>query len=551
MTLSITNLANVTQADFNAAYSLIVQMLASAYPGIDPKRGALSDLLLDAEASLQAANQENIDLALQSSSILAISANPALADPTTLANLASNFFVTPSPAVAATGTVTVVISVLVQTAIAQGAVFTDAFGNTYTANAAVVARTTLGAVTGPNDQLLLALGNGNYSFPVAVTATQTGPAGNLAYLSALTPAAPPPNFVSAYAAADFSGGAAADTTTTLLAKISTGFAVRSLASRGSIDGLVKTVTGYSTAFTSTAGYGDPEQIRYHSILPVAFGGRLDVWVRPPGLYVTLSVVKTALLVSTSGGHGVWQFSLGRDDMPGFYQLSAITQTTNPSAPGYTVTQETRGYDLSPGTTARALFLPDIASAVDAAYSAYQTDVVQFIDTDTPLAGLVVGVSTRNYLVAVLALPSIAVVQELVAGRTLRSPAADCLVRAAVPCFVTVAVTVSYQTGSTVPTAGTVQSAAATAVNATGFIGSLTSGLVTQAIQAAIPTTAWVSSFTMTGQIRRPDGTTVPLTGPTLTLPNDPSNLVSARTCCFFLPPASVTVTLTAVATPSP
>lgn len=554
MPLNIQHFSDLTQSQIDQAYNVIVQMVQEKDPSIDAKRGVIKDLVLHLSSILTAANQANIDLVRRSNSLKAIQEGPELADPDLVDRVASNYRITRLEGAPAQGPVVVVLDEPKTVTVPQGAIFIAQNSLTFTTDAAYTCHTDAAAVVTPNDRLLFNLGNGTYSFVVNVTSDKTGRVYRLPVNTSLSPPFIDPAVQGAYTAADFTGGTDQESNQELLNRLKAGISSKSLSNRPSIEGLVRLAGRFDESFAvSTVGYGDREMQRYHSILPVAFGGRADVYVRTAATVRRVDAVKSARLVSTNAGQGVWQFTFGRDEWPGFYEVVRITQVgsiNNVSVVGYQVSSDVRGYDLAVGTTPGTNFLPDLANPVEAGYSRYQTVTVQFVDADTPLAGLVVGTSTRDYEIRLAQLPDIEVVQDVLSDRQSRYPVGDCLVKAPVPCFVSATVNVGKRTVDAQPDLTAVRNAAADVVNRLGFVGRIPTSLVVSAVQKAL-TAGAVTSLTLQGRVRRPDGVVQNISSTTvLDVGNDPLSLVSDRTVGFFLDPADVTVVVSNVDSPS-
>ena len=121
-----------------------------------------------------------------------------------------------------------------------------------------------------------------------------------------------------------------------------------------------------------------------------------------------------------------------------------------------------------------------------------------------------------------------------------------LVRAAVPCFMTVSATFTYAAGTAYDAAKT-KAAVAAAVNALEFPGAIAASQITQAIHSAVPGAISVSSVSLQGRLLKPDGTSTTLSSSSaITIANDFSNMVSGKTVAFFLDPADITLSATAV-----
>ena len=549
MGLTVTSIDELDQATFDANLQLVKSMLQAAYPTADFKRGAVHDLVLVLSSAMAAVNQDNIDRIRRSNSLREITADPTLADADTVARLMSNYRITPSSGTSATGTVAIVLTSLVTVTIPLGQTFTDGAGRTYKTLSAFTGRTSSVNVVATTDRLISAVGNGTFVFTVSVTDTAVGTAGNLPRLAALTATPTISGLSSTYVATDFTGGTDAETNAQLLARQQSSWTSRSLANRTGVDGLIRAQTGFANILASSVtGFGDAEQRRNHSILPVTLPGRIDVWVRTQALWQSVKLTKTATLISTAGGQGKWQFTITRDDAPGFYEIEKIllpANDNNTALAGYTINQETRGYDISVGTTDSTIFLPDITAATEAAYSRYETSTVQFTDTDTSISGLTVNVSTKAYSVFVRVLPGVTALQDALSNSNNRSLAGDALVRAPVPCFVTAAVTITQSSGTAALVTGPLKQAAADAINNIGFTGKAAVAVATAAIQALLPAGNTITTSTLAGRVHRADNTDINLsaTSTTLDVCTDAANLVTANTVGFFCRASDVTITV--------
>lgn len=556
MPLAIQSLSQLTQADYNTALALVQQLVQSAHPDFDLYGGVLAALLLNPAAVLEAANQDNINRIIEASSFQALAADPTLtdsADENVVSNLASNYRVTQITGAASTGSINVVLTAQTAVVVPAGTVFNDATGNTYSTLLPFNAKILAADVISDTDRLLFASALGTWTFTIDVTADVIGSAGNIARGSVTSTTIQLTNYARSYAANDFTGGLDAETITALINRVHSSWAASGPSTRTGLEGLFRAQTGYATLIAvSTLGFGDAEQRRNHSILPIAMPGRVDSYVRTQGPWESILKNKTALLVGSSSGHGIWQITLTRDDAP-IYQLDKVTLpvNANSSITGYTINSRTRGYDVSTGTTPSTIFLPDITSAAEAAYSRYQTLTFTFTDTDTSLSGLVIGVSTATYSVAYRSLPGITTLQDAVAVRGARSTMGDCLVKAPIPIFVTLTITIDHAIGSTAVDTAAVAAAIEAAVNVTGFVGTLSASLVIAAAQTVLTAGSQITGVTLNGTLVRADGTNVALTTSNsgLTFSTDNADMVSSRTCCFFISVGNITVTVVDITTP--
>lgn len=537
--VTLPGLDQLDQATVDLYRRLLVAVMEEYNPQLDlNKRGPVHDLVLHPRAVLSAAQEYRLQAVFRSGSLRDIAADPTLADPDVVDRVLSNFRLTRRPGAPASGQVAVVLSSQTPVVVPRGTVFVIK-GQTFAAADTFAARAPGQNLLGPNDRPLAPVPNG-FAFSVDVAAAQNGSAGNVTYGSLAAVAQPPPRFVQAYAAADFAGGADQETNDQLLARLSAGLAAQGWSSRPGVESLLRAVPALAgLKAVSVVGFGDPEMTRdRHALWPGSLGGRCDLYLRADDLK-TVVLTRQAVLVSRSGSVGTWQVGLGRDDAPGYYEVKSVLPAgADPSLPSLVVTQETRGLDASGPD------VPDVVTALEAAYSRYQTAVVQFADPSTDAAGLTPNVAQLPYTLALRAVPLLADAQDYLGQPQARPPAGDVLVRAPVPCFLKVSFTAAVRRGQTPPAASSLQQAVAAFVNGLGFPGGLTASAVSQVIHNAAPAVSGLTLMSLQGRIRQPDGTMVNITsGDSLTVPDTPAVGVTAQTVSFFLDPDDVTVTL--------
>jgi hypothetical protein len=357
----------------------------------------------------------------------------------------------------------------------------------------------------------------------------------------IVPQTPPASYLTSYATSDFTGGQAAELNADLLNRLQQGIAAKCLANSATSAALLRSVPAFASFLTiSILGMGAPEQLRdKHSIIPVATGGRVDWYVRTQDQLQRLLLTKTATLVAQAGdGFGIWQFALGRNDAPGFYSINNIRPAgTDPATviSGFAVTSDVRGTDLT-GTG----FIPDVATAVEGAYSRYQTTVIQFKDTLTPTTTVPLG-TTGSYDLEARGMPLIGDIQDHVLTPAVRHRAMDCLVKAPIPCTVQLSLTVFRANGAPVPDTAGMVAALCAAVNAVGFTGQLYASDL-QDVAHAYTGGSSTSAIDMLGRIQYPDLTVSWVRSrEVLTIPNDAALMTSPRTVQFFAAPEDVAI----------
>jgi len=528
-------------ADVQQAEEFLKDFLASEYPSLDLTAGkVLRDLLIRPAAVFHVLNNENIDRLRQSMSLLAIEEDPTLADDDIVDGILSNFRVTRQEGTQAFGQVTIVISTLTTTTIGQGTVFT-ANGLAFTTAQTFTGVTTQDAVVGDQQKLITARTDGTFAFTIPVVAEETGQQFDIRRNTRFTLAPTPGGIVDAFAAEDFSGGSDTETNSELIERFKLGISPSTFAGRTHIHSLLKETVPELEA-SSITGFGDAEMLRdRHNIFAISQGGKADIWARTRRLPLERVLSKTAVLVDKV--EKIWQFTVGRDDAPGFYTVPFVLPEGASSDQGtFEVTAETRGLDLS---AEEGVFVPDVDTVVEGAYSRYQTAVLQFFDPDTDTEALTENVSERTVQVGVLSLGDIDTLQDLANDRTRRNPQADYLVKAPVPVFCAVSLTVQHKQSVQAPDTDAIKQAIVDRINGLGFdVGRVPASMVYDAVHNAagesdILTVAPIDLF---AQIRRPDGSIVTLRGPNeIKIPDEPERGLTSRTAVFYIDTEDVDV----------
>lgn len=547
MSIGVISISDLDPALVDQLFAQTTEMMQEQFPEVELMRGPFHDLVLYFSSVFGAVTQTNINLVLQSNSLLAISNNPTLADPTIVDGVLSNFKITRQPGAAAAGEIAIIVNDNATTVISANLVFT-ANGQTFTANGAFTGRPAGSILLTSNDSILQPLGDGSYQFAISATATATGPAGNITQGTLMVPNSLPANFVTAFAATDFSNGFDEETNQQLLDRMQAGVAATSEGGAINVIAQIKGQTEFArTLDYSVLGYGDPEQQRdQHWIMPMSGGGRVDIYARTQALPLSSNFLLIATLVgTTANNNGIWQLALTRDLSPGFYKVETIQlPSSSPNATNYEISLDLRGYDLSgPG------FVPDIQHVLESAYTPYQTAVIRFVDTDTPLLGLTVGSATQQYQVTLSGMPLLADMQSFVgSGEQSRPKAHDVLVRGPVPCYLSLSFQVRTPATTPAPDTAAIANALANKVNSLGFCGRLYGSTLDNVIHSFLQGQQAVGPLDMFGKIRRPDGSWGYIRDKSvLIIPDDPSRLVTGRTTAFMLDPKDVAISVVATA----
>lgn len=538
-------ISSLDQLDATKVDTLLTQLTTQIQDNnsdLDLKRGVIHDIILYYHAVLEAAVRENLDRYQSARSLQQIEADPTIADTTTVSDVLSNWGITRREGTKASGEVVIVVNASTSVTISAGAVF-EASGMKFTSDNSFTSTSNPAAVTNVNDRFMTKLSDGNYLFTIFVTAESVGSASKLIANTLLIPNSTVSNYVTSYASSDFSDGTDTETNTELINQLQDGISTKSLSNRVNMRALLRSLSQFSTVTNqSIVGYGDTEMLRdKHSIFPLSFGGRVDWYIRGQiGLYTT-SLLKEAVLVSVdSSGNGTWQFSLLKDDVPGFYEVKSILLSgeTPTGSETFTVTSDSRGLDLTDTG-----FVPDIKTQEEGAFTAYQTTTIQFVDTDTDASAMTPG-DKQDYSVNVVGTTHIKELQAYMGSRDVRSFGSDVLVKAPVPCFVQVSMTLNKSTGDSDPDVSSIKTAVAAVVNGTGFIGRLDGSRILEVVNGYIQNNISITDLDLLGRIFTPQYTTKWVRdGNSLVVSDDASSMVTAKTVQFFTDIADISINI--------
>lgn len=526
------------------AEAYLTQVLQEAYPSADLSEGrVVRQLVLNTMAILTARTQEEIQTVLNSFSPVVIAQDPSAADPDIVDEVYGNYGIERYEGNKATGTLSIIISENTTTAVPAETVFTSNQLN-YVVSRAYVGVTSQDSVVSSGERLILSRPDGTYYFTVPVTAEAVGETYRVKRGTRFTAAPTPPNTVDIVAAADFSGGLAAETNAELTARVQQGVPPKAISGRVQNAALFGETVDNLMAI-SQVGFGDSEMLRdRHNIFEWSQGGKSDIYVRTADSPEEVKLTKECTYV----GSNEWQFTIFRDDAPGFYLVTAVvTEGTTNFEGGLEIVSELRGYDL----TAETDWVHTIENTQEAVYTRYQTAVVKFVDPSTA-ASVVVGTKV-DYDVYVSRIPDVLTLHNLTIDRDGRPPAGDYLVKAAVPAYTAASLVVYQRAGSPDPDTAAIARAVASQVNSLGFnTGRVNLSVVLSAAHRELELggTAILTPIGLAATIYPPD--TAPNSpiflsdANELVIPDLPDRGVSQRTTVFYLPAESVTVAIEAM-----
>lgn len=534
----LTDLKAIDSEGVQQLLSRLTAQLQALNPELDLKRGVFHDTVLYYHAVLEAAIRANLERYQSARSLQQIETDPSLADTAVVNEVLSNWGVIRREGTKALGSVTIELSAAQSVTVPGGFAF-QANGKEYVSTASFTARTSEVQIASDTDRLLQPLSNGNWAFTVDVEAREIGSDYKLNAGDLITPIRSLVGYVTSYATSSFEDGLNTETNAELLIQLQNGIAAKALSNRASMRALVASRAEFASATNqSIVGYGDPEMLRdQHTIFPISYGGRVDWYIRGQEQLERNRLDVTARLISITGTTSTWQFSINRNTYPGFYEVTKIRKSGDAVLnSGFEIIEDNRANDLTGGG-----FVPDIVNVAEGAYSPFQTTVIRFIDTVSDVTKLNVG-QTAAYVCEVVGVPLIREIQTFVSSRDIRSYAADVLVKAPVPCFVDVTLTINKAAGDPTPDVNGIKSAIINEINSVGFIGRLDGSKIVDRVHGFIANSASVTELDLFGRIRRPDGSTQYLrSSDSMVIPDQPDKMVSAKTVQFFAEIANISV----------
>lgn len=537
----------ITVPDFNALdpslveqnLNEIVQRIQEDNPSLDLRRGVLHDLVSYYHAILGTALQDLVNQYLRGRSLLDIENDPELADESLVDGVLSNFRLTRLPGSAASGEVTVVMDSNATVTFAVGARF-QANGLIFLTDQVYQAKAESSQVTAPGDRLFRQLDDGNFAFTITVVAEQAGAEYQLPRNTLVIPQNSPVGYVTSFASNDFVEGRNPETNSELIERLQAGVAARAMSNRGNMLALLRETEEFSRILrVSIIGHGDAELTRSrHSLFPISLPGRMDWYVRSEELYLRETLTKTAVLIEkTTENGGVWQFSLGKDDAPGFYEIETIKLPTAENVEGsFEITDDFRGLDLT-GVD----FVPDLVTADEGAFSPFQTATIRFVDDVTNTIDLALG-AQQDYQVATRRVQLLKDLQDFAGGREVRPYGGDIVVKAATPAFLQVSMTIVKRSQDETPDTDAIAQAIAQMVNNIGFTGRLHASQVHDVVHGFLGVEMAIQDTDLFARLRYSNGQIRYLRSrEVLVVPDDPDKMVTSRTVQWFLQPEDVAI----------
>lgn len=533
----LTDLDAFDKSDVRDFEYFVQTYLQQALPNADFSKGSvLYDLVVRPNAIMFAMNYINVNRYRRGSSLLDISKFPEAVDSSAVDAVLSNFGLTRLAGNKSAGTITIYLNSNVTTSIPSGSIFTSGTLNFITEQT-FIGVPSADMVNNTTDRLIIGPDRGLYSFTIEVVAAEDGSEYQLAAGTTLAMQTPPSNYVSAAATYDFSTGAGAETNTEMLTRLAGGISGKTLASRRHIRAFIEEMFP-GTQHGSVIGFGDPEMQRdKNNIFQTSCGGKSDIYVQTDVRPLSRVSRMTAVLVDKLSQ--TWQISIDRDTFAGVYKVESVKPVNSTDYGTLAITTDVRSISKPAGQAA-----PELMNYSQAAFSRFQSAVIEFIDPFTDTSSMTPFTSTNEYDVSLLGLPSIASIQDnLVSDRWYSSLRYDDLVRAPIPCLLSVTVKVRIPIGTAIDEDATKQAIAAR-INDLGFTDQISTSVITDVIHGMIDAHGMVvMPVDFYGELISPtDGQPVVYrSASTLKIPTDYLLSISNKTVMFFCNPADIDI----------
>lgn len=477
-----TPLAQQSPESVIAKEELIVAFVQEAFPTLDLTPGtALRDLVIRIYAHLETRIQEQIDLALISSSLLEISKNPDVADDVQVDRLLSNYNISRSIGGTATGKLRLFLTSSDSSIVSQDTEFM--INNVVFRPTTAFLLLSATSFTAAANQRLLTPSGTVFTAVIDVVAVEPGSTGNVragALVAEITPA--PTNYISGRADSDFTGGTDSDDNASLLSKLRNGVVGKLFGGREHIRAKLK--TQFPTIVdVGCVGFLDPEMKR-DLVNGVHMGGRIDLFVKsaPYPSRIQEQIVPKLLSFNSVDQDALFEFDWDADRASGLYLIESIKALLT-QAGSYEIVSDIRalgnsGYHY-------------IEDAAKSAFSSYQRIKVRFVvpfdglmkawslDTAAPTAAQF-GSNLATYIneqptkgffkfyVEYLKMPELAEIQQYVDLASERSLSADILVHAPVPVLCSLQLRLLKKSGSSDVDLSKLKSALSNKFNSYGF-----------------------------------------------------------------------------------
>lgn len=530
--MSDLTLSDVSQADFDTAEAILVDLIRAQYPSLDLRRGSvLRDLLIRPAASVYALDTDRLATLQEQMSITSIAENEDTVDPEAIDNILVNFGITRNVGAVATGQVMVRVDAARQYEFVAGFQFATLEGLLFNVSRNCVVKEDADTLS---DEIKLNQSDDGtyYYFILPALADEVGANYNISAGTTLDAVSTLFGFVSAEAYSVFSSGLNEESIAEVLTRLPLAISYRALESRTSINAKLQEQfkdTTINIQALSVQGYGDDAQLRdKHNPLGFAVGSRVDIY---PRLFAAPQVV-TVQKEGTRIAANTYQFTLESADAPGFCALRSISELDaiiNPELSfgdlpvlGSYAFTEVRSADGVEST------FHDIVTDVEAAFTIYQKAIITV--TGVPSAE-----TKHNFKIEAYYDKGLTDIQTYVDSTDVRNLESDYLIRCPLICLVGVDAKV-YYTSSNVVDQAKMETDIYNYINSRSFVKQLTRSELIPILYAdgATRIDLGQAGMQLQGTVQDASGTSHQLSGDSLDIVSiqDKSKLLTPETVVF-------------------
>jgi hypothetical protein len=558
-----TPLAEQSPQQVYAKEEQIISFVKAAYPNVDLSPGtALRDLVVKIYAHLETRIQEQIDLALVSSSLLEISKNPNVVDNEQVSRVLSNFNVERGDGATASGLLRLFLSSSISIVISPDIKFTLG-GITFSTDSSYVLVNSSN-FTGASSQRLIESSGSLFTVAFPVVASTPGSSGNVrasTVVSSITPVLS--SVVSAKADSDFTGGADVEDNVTLLKKAKTGAVGKALSGRAHINAKLK-IQFPEIKDVGVVGFLDPE-MRRDLVQGVHVGNRVDLYIKSASYPSRVTEKMPMQMISYDNQYNkeaVFEVVLPPPKAAGIYTIESIR--SNPTQLG--------SFELvSDIRTMQGNEIHYISDVETPAFTSYQNIIFRFKVPYAYIEQCAAPVA-QNYManwistapppdiflnqnpnindffyvyVEYLKMPNLSEVQAYVDSAEERSLSADMLVKAAIPIMCTMQMRLLKPSGAESPNINLLKSALVSKFNSFDMGKSIPASAMIHTAYQNIPAGYSVDlPLHMYGVVVNPDmSKDVMFSSDSLKPPKNYAKGVSGNTCAFFIETSLIDISI--------
>ena len=520
-----------------AAETLIAGWVSARSPSLDLSQGtALYEIMIRQMAQFYLFVRSQVDLYGQTQSLNKIKQNPELASDTIVDAILSNFLISRRSGAAASGRVKVFVSLDAVYELPIGTQFTTDDGLVYVTDQSWTVESSVN--TNTNLKLYASdTAESQFYFILPVVAIQPGSQYVIGDNIKMSIANRIPDYIGAITFGSFSGGIDIESTSSLIQRLPDALASRNLISPRAIKiGLAENFSNIISV--GVAGMSSQSLHRGgDNIFGIKSGGFADIWVRTGTSLVIKKVELIAQLSADSttvvpGVNAVYNVTIGNEVYYGHYFVTDIKPSVGREVLGsYVIGNQSKGKVVSPNR----LKTNDVA-----AYSMYGTTNVSFTvplesgQTGWPLA--------LPVLVSIAGQEGISEIQSYISDPEIRPACVDYLVRAAIPCFISLSPISVHVRSSTLASA--IQAEVFSYVNTLPAGSSLNLDSIVHRIRQIQDVIRVEMPLRASGRIFAPNGEVIDITSSnSLTIPDRGDVQVSPESCAFFLDINSIYVNI--------